>query len=764
MSRSTNRQHTRGFKIFPPRPSGAGFLMVILLSCTLFGCGGRGSSSGSTPAGSAPSGGEVSQGTITVKLLRRPTLVENLSADEQGSAAPALAPYADGSSSERATAQTNPYGSVETPQLASDLSNVTNLDQFYFTNEQMDLLARNHFVVQSGGRNNEFYEIYEHNRYSLVTNFVTVDSIMHTYHLYFSHLLKGCEKRELSAAIATMSKELFDESVAQLSAVAGSEWEEAAQRNVAFFAVACELMGEDVEVPKELTDIVDAEVHHILAAQDIQDSMLTGAKEDYSQYKPRGYYAGDEALEQYFRTMMWYGRTNFAQKDESLDRSALLMTLALHTDDHAAGQVGIDANWEAVYTLTSFFAGASDDCGFYEYWPLVQEAYGDSVTAASLVGNDDAWQTFHALTDQVEAPKINSVVVDDTGTDTDHEQEEKGFRLMGQRFSLDAYIFTQLMYNKVGENSAGDTRLLPDALDMPAALGSDEALAILDEQGATDYAGYTDNMNALRTEIAGSAETLWTGSLYAQWLYTLNPLLVSKGEGYPVFMQNQAWDRKNLQTFLTSYTELKHDTVLYTKQAMAEMGGGPEESDDRGYVEPEPEVYTRLAKLTRATSEGLARYGMLSEEDKKNLDILAQLAEQLSDISVKELSGQTLSDDEYELIRTYGGQLEHFWAETSEGAESPQELPAAIVTDIATDPNGYCLEVGTGMISEIYVVFPLDGELHIASGAVSSFYQFKQPLSHRLTDTEWRTMVRNGSDAPDPPSWTSLFAPSYEYD
>jgi hypothetical protein len=229
-------------------------------------------------------------------------------------------------------------------------------------------------------------------------------------------------------------------------------------------------------------------------------------------------------------------------------------------------------------------------------------------------------------------------------------------------------------------------------------------------------------------------------------------------------MQNQAWDRKNLQTFLTSYTELKHDTVLYTKQAMAEMGGGPEESDDRGYVEPEPEVYTRLAKLTRATSEGLAHYGMLSEEDKKNLDILAQLAEQLGDISVKELSGQTLSDDEYELIRTYGGQLEHFWAETSEGAESPQELPATIVTDIATDPNGYCLEVGTGMISEIYVVFPLDGELHIASGAVSSFYQFKQPLSHRLTDTEWRTMVRNGSDAPDPPSWTSLFAPSYEYD
>ena len=37
----------------------------------------------------------------------------------------------------------------------------------------------------------------------------------------------------------------------------------------------------------------------------------------------------NEQLERYFRAMMWYGRRNFSQKNELLDRSALLMTLAM---------------------------------------------------------------------------------------------------------------------------------------------------------------------------------------------------------------------------------------------------------------------------------------------------------------------------------------------------------------------------------------------------------------------------------------------------
>ncbi|MBR1909238.1 MAG: DUF3160 domain-containing protein, partial [Lachnospiraceae bacterium] len=87
--------------------------------------------------------------------------------------------------------------------------------------------------------------------------------------------------------------------------------------------------------------------------------------------------------------------------------------------------------------------------------------------------------------------------------------------------------------------------------------------------------------------------------------------------------------------------------------------------------------------------------------------------------------------------------IEHFWldamkAQTGEEYPNSDNYPAALVVDVATDPNGTVLEMATGDPASIYVVVPVEGKLRIAEGAVYSFYQFTQPISDRLTDTEWR--------------------------
>lgn len=765
-------------------------LVVILVVTGVF----------SPPSASSPETAETEANTSqvedaqgqTVTALKRASLITPLDLSMATYAAPALSSYVDqdtlkanveeaqgasestGSSSSSGSGTSvatdtkknddpsstaNPYGTVPDYTVASDFSNVSNFDDVYVPDNARTLLAQNGFVVVEGAGGYEYFDLYEMNRYSQTPSFVTTDSIMHTYHLYFSNLLKKTEKNELSGRVSSMSSALLAESESQLNDLEGTEWESAAQRNVVFFAVACKLMGQDAQVPDDLASTLDTEVSNIMSAQGAADSPLMGGQMDYSQFKPRGYYEGDETLEAYFRTMMWYGQAHFTQSDEDLDRSAALMTLAINKSALA--------DWSAVYSVTGFFAGQSDDCGYYEYYPVLTAAYGDDVSTSSLPGNDDAWNDYHSMTEKMRAPKVSSSIV--AGSDNSLD-EQKGFRLMGQRFSIDEGIFTQLIYDQVGENSSGETRMLPDPLDVPAALGSEEALSILDSEGATSYAGYSDNMNTLRQEIANNGGTIWTESLYSQWLYTLNPLLVSKGEGYPSFMRSSSWNRKNLQTYLASYTELKHDTVLYSKQVMAEMGAETEPVDDRGYVEPEPEVYARLANLTRATSNGLQGYGMLDSDSASQLELLAQLCDQLQTISEKELSNESLSDEEYELIRSYGGQLEHFWAEaydndTEESANRSMSHPAALVTDIANDGSGTCLEVATGRVSKIYVVYPIDGELHVGVGAVSSYYQFEQPVSDRLTDSEWRAMLGITSDGsttstssmPSAPEWTSSF-------
>lgn len=260
----------------------------------------------------------------------------------------------------------------------------------------------------------------------------------------------------------------------------------------------------------------------------------------------------------------------------------------------------------------------------------------------------------------------------------------------------------------------------------------------------------------------------WTQNLYWGWLYQLRPLTEVRGIGYPLFMQNESWIRKDLNTFLGSWSELKHDTILYAKQVYAELGGGgPDPKDDRGYVEPNVYVYARLASLLKMTGDGLEMRGLLSDSMKDNLDKMAQLAMSLKTISEKELNNEALTTEDYELIRSYGGQLEHIWLEVNK--EEPQfkastdarnylnENPAAIIADVATDPNGQVLEVGTGKISYIYVVLPpLDGKMRIARGGVYSYHEFSWPMSDRLTDKKWREMLNSGQ-APALPDWTAPF-------
>lgn len=659
----------------------------------------------------------------------------------------------------------DPVGTPAVPayEVASDFSNVINIADAYLADVELEMLRANGFFMLASSYGGEFFEVYEMNRYNLFPNLVTVDSLAHTYHLYFLHLQRGIERSGLAPALTSLSAAMLSVAGAQLEALRGTEWETAARRCVAFFAVGASLLDASTQVPAEVADTVSAELSLIGAAGGISPSPLTGTDADYSQYIVRGYYAGDAALEPYFRAMMWYGGVNFPANVEDMVRSALLITLALGGDPLAS--------WSSIYTVTSFFAGASDDCGYYEYRPLFDQAYGAQAGVADLPGNDACWQAFLELVAQTPAPAINSIPLMDVGTDVDHLEENKGFRFMGQRFSIDAAIMQELVYNRVSENAAGEQRLLPDALDVPAAFGSDVALAILDEQGATGFAGYTEKMESLRAGIDQATDDLWTASLAAQWLAMLRPLLTVKGEGYPPFAQGEAWARRNLVAFAGSYAELKHDTVLYAKQVMAEAGGGPlEERDDRGYVEPEPEFFGRLAALVDATSKGLSSLGLLGEADASNLTILQQLSTQLETIARKELRNEVPTAEEFDLIRAYGAQLEHFWQEVcKDDAEddmfTTRDFPSAIVTDIATDPNGLVLQIGTNL-STVYAIVPVEGVLRVASGAAFSFYQFEQPIDQRLTDHTWRQMlgiaaledgtyIYDPAQQPTPVAWSS---------
>ncbi len=376
-------------------------------------------------------------------------------------------------------------------EIAGDLSNVINYDEFSYVlqGQALEKLLQNGFVV-TPGYGGEFFENYESNRYNYTPNFVTTDAMTHTYHLYFSRLLKGVEKDWFLSDLTQLSAAMQAQSEAQLAALKGTEWENAAKRNVAYFAVAQALLGQENTASAEVSDVVDQELAHINAADGIAPSALLGmgggegGMEDYSQYIPRGYYSASEDLGRYFRAMMWFGRMSLSASDADQSRSALLMTLALKQSDAMT-------LWERIYTITAFFAGNSDDPGVYEYAALVERAYGGLPEAAQLPELSGEWDAFVQSLATLKAPAINSIPVFE---DDELETTIQGFRFMGQRFTLDAAVFQQLIYRQVTENAAGERRMLPSALDVPAALGSDTARELLRQAGADAYGGYAENM------------------------------------------------------------------------------------------------------------------------------------------------------------------------------------------------------------------------------------------------------------------------------
>lgn len=412
-------------------------------------------------------------------------------------------------------------------KVAADLSNVENIEGFSYGLDQplKDMLAKNGFAVKPG-YDAEFFSLYEKNRYNFTPNFVTTDSLLHNYHLLFDHLLRTLEEDRFFAELKSLNERMLAMSLEQYNEAGarGTDWENAAKRNVGFFAVGSKLLDNSVAIP----DIVKAEVEEELMLIDAhsgitlspvmnmnsQGDILGDIKEDYSQYIPRGHYEKSDKLKAYFRSMMWYGRLTFRLENDDEIKSAILITSGLHKEVNRV-------SWDKLYEPISFFVGKADDITYKEFGPIYNQVYGKALLS-DVIKDKNKFQIFKDEAKKLDPPQINSMPIFNSDIQPDREAEIKGFRFLGQRFTIDAAIFQRLIDRDV------PGRMLPRGLDIPAAFGSDEALAILTEMGETKYPNYSENMGKMRTYLKGLSGVVWNQNLYWGWMYTLRSLIGEK--------------------------------------------------------------------------------------------------------------------------------------------------------------------------------------------------------------------------------------------
>ncbi len=662
----------------------------------------------------------------------------------------------------------------------ADLGNIVLSD--VLTADQRAYLARNLFVV-SPSQEKEFFTIYEKARYGYQPLFITTDSLLHSYHLMFSKILRTVEAEQFLPLLRELTSATYQQ-MEQFSFVfrerdshegIDDEWIDAYRMAKAHISLAVNLAhGRILLSDGDILGQVQADFESALAAEGISPSAIfpdLPMGEDWTQYKPRGHYTRSEDLEQYFRAMMWLGRMTFRLENATETKAAVILSMALQNVQLSNGRSGLQA-WEDLYAPTVFFVGRSDDLTIPQYVEVIQRVY--EPTEANFLRNmlkivRMGIQPFQEAAAALPSPRILNTVITD---EMDIDKETKGMRFMGQRFVWDAYVFRQMIYRNVGTRDV--PRRLPDALDVFAAMGSERALDILKAQGDADYENYLSQMAKVRGEVAAISEAEWTETLAHGWLYTINTLGQPYGEGYPSFMRNEAYLDRSLYAAMGSYAELKHDTLLYAEQAYAEMGGGggkmppPEPVVPPNYVEPVPLFWARLAALAEMTREGLALRYLITPKEGNALQTIADLARRFQRYAEKQLRNEPLNAFEQNELRFYGGLLEKLY-EASTDLTDPNAPPsamlateprAALISDIATDPDrGEVLQLGTGNVFNIYAVVPIEGKLWLARGAVFSVYQFRQPISERLTNEAWWGILDSGDPdrRPSLPAWTRSF-------
>jgi hypothetical protein len=599
--------------------------------------------------------------------------------------------------------------------------------------------------------------------------FVTSDLFLHSFHLIFDRMLQDIEEKKFSPALTEMSSSLAAAAEQELKAAPPSppEIRQALLNDLVYFSVAAKLFDPDFEVPEAAEPSVSPLVSAIEAGEGQLPSMtnvIDPANEDFTQYKVRGHYEKNETLQRYFRAMMWYGRHNFRLSEKTETLSAILIPSIVDSAQEQSILNSLD-------NLIGYVVGRQDKYTLSGYRSVNRKIFGtDSPGPAQLTQNLDgriaAFQ--RSVAADLPSPQIVSV---QTGAGLTQEQrllKTAGFKFLGQRYVQDAFILNRLISPSVGSDR--NPRNLPTALDVMMVLGSQPAAEM--QQQAQKQAKW-DNYETQIAKVTTStdAQLAKPSTFYDHWLVALNALyqpIASK----QFFALGQPWQYKNLNAGLGSWTELKHDTILYAEQSAAEMGEGDEfeippygTPAPRGYVEPNPAFFKQLTDTLDQLLSRLQASQLATDEYVDKLTRFRELTSRAQSIAQKEVSGALITADDYTWIENLRYAFDRTLLLPRDIDEIPDTsyLQMALVADVATDNvAGRVLEEGVGLPQKIVVVVKdVSGGTRLTLGYVYSW--FEMASSKRWSDSEWKQVMYTQSSAQaaqqgiTPPAWYATF-------
>ncbi len=629
---------------------------------------------------------------------------------------------------------------------------------------QWEYISKNGFVVVDMEDKKTIEEVYKYYWDNDLPVFITTDTILHTFHLLFDQFLQDAENETLRPLLENMTSELLRQSDEIYNDVTDPNLKDGMKDVVIFFGVPAILLETGDVIPPYTENDVNEYVQKIMDAEDVEKY----PGQDYTQYKPRGHYAGNPFLERYFRAMMWYGRKSFdMNKTGDVLRACLITVVNLESEDAMQA-------WNVIYDITAYLVGQSDSLTHFDMVRAMNVSLG-SVDINLLSNAMNLFKVKKELEkDEYLRQKILSDVIYKEWWDEEPIVFPKIFQFMGQRYIPDSDVMQNVMFDRVPLYNY-ERRGLPSSLDVMAAIGSPRAVHNLESE--LEKYNYTEQLKEAWASIQLKEEDYWNQSVYFGLLRSYEELISGQeDEDYQDFMRTSAWADEKLNTALGNYAELKHDTILYGKQpySIGIVCGTPD-----GMVEPYPEFYARMEDLSFKMRQLVLDYFDLDDSiGKRHAEVFEDFAfinRNLTEISIHELEGVPLTPEENQFIRTIfvqtppgmcGWEPDGWLVMLLEKAQIAKKTKdARLVADIATDPGTLLpkptppkvLHVATGYFRSVIVAYEKpNGDYYFFVGPVYSFYEFPLEGFERLNDDDWRGLL-DSDDRPSNPFWTSTF-------
>ncbi len=626
------------------------------------------------------------------------------------------------------------------PNLCVNLFQIDNPEPQF-----MNLMHRHNFAMAPTAYE-QLFNIYENNDYRQIPSFITTDVFLQAFHMYFSYVLKSLEKNHFSPtlrhALYALHAKCMDmsrhEAIKQEAAYAAT-----------FFAIAYRLLTDkDLPIPPSLSEQYKAELQHIMAYEDDFPVLMDdkSAYFPYSLFKPRGHYTHDESFSRYFRSMMWLQTASFCRENTRPLWNAIVMASALNSIPDE-----IRKDFDGINKAITFLMGEPDNASIPEIALFLKTHHLDGAVEyhdENVLLQVNAMLKKLFTTRNRIAPKIQITCTDK-------------INFMPQRYTADNEILSTMT-----DVTPGSRRPYPMGLDVFAAFGVKSAESLLDTcfHEAKKWNEYVSCAQKMKKQFCKKDNSLPT--MYNHWMETLVEMQHAAPK-QPAFMHTPAWKCKNLQTALASWTELKHDAVLYAKQPLAAEcgGGGLPEPVFVGYVEPNLRFWNMMKQLLAHNRQILQSAGFLDNDLEEKTARLEQHTDFCLRVTEKELRGEVLTSEEYRDIQKMGSTLEWFTLSVIEPGENYSswhdikgtERSVALVSDVYTRNVPGChlngiLHEATGLADAIYVLVEINGLSYITCGAAFSYYEFTRPLGERLTDEAWQQMLKDRK-GPSRPQW-----------